>query len=147
MSYYEPPNVAGWKAYYQEPLFYRTWITAATLPPRQALTNVIVSGQAEIMDSRITMDPLELIAKLENPENPNTLISELSCYIFPQPLTDSQYSFLKEVLIPGLPDFEWTVEYNLYLNNPEDEEIRRSVDAKLRSLLGTMLRMPEYYLS
>ncbi len=147
MNYYEPPNVAGWKAYYQEPLFYRTWITAATLPLRQAYTNVIVSGQAEFMDRRITMDPLYLISKFENPENPNSLISELASYIFPIPITDTQKDFLKEVLIPGLPDFEWTVEYNLYLNDPQNEEIRRSVDAKLRTLLATMLTMPEYYLS
>ncbi|MCB0595340.1 MAG: DUF1800 domain-containing protein, partial [Phaeodactylibacter sp.] len=26
MEYYNPPQVAGWKAYYQEPGYYRTWI-------------------------------------------------------------------------------------------------------------------------
>ena len=147
MNYYEPPNVAGWKAYYQEPLFYRTWISAATLPLRQGFTNVIVSGQAEVMDRRITMDTLYLIGQIEGSENPNTLISELAAFLFPNPLTEAQYAFLKEVLIPGLPDFEWTIEYNRYLSDPENEEIKRSVDVKLRSLLATMLTMPEYYLS
>ena len=66
MNYYEPPNVAGWKAYYQEPLFYRTWITAATLPLRQGIVNAIVSGRAEVEDSVITMDTLDLISKIPN---------------------------------------------------------------------------------
>ena len=147
MNYYEPPNVAGWKAYYQEPLFYRTWITAATLPLRQQYTNVVVSGQAQIGDTLITMDTLELISKLDNPLEPNSMIRELASLLFPMPLTDDQYDFLKEVLIPGLPDFEWTIEYSLYLNNPDDEATKRSVDAKLRTLLAVMLTLPEYYLS
>ena len=147
MNYYEPPNVAGWKAYYQEPLFYRTWITAATLPLRQQYTNVVVSGLAQINDTPITMNTLEIVASLDNAQEPNQMIRELSALVFPIELTDAQYNFLKEALIPGLPDFEWTIEYNLYLNNPDDEEIRRSVDAKLRALIGTMLRLPEYYLS
>ena len=75
------------------------------------------------------------------------MIRELAALLFPVELTETQYDFLKEVLIPGLPDFEWTIEYNLYLNDPDNEEIRRSVDAKLRALLATMLTMPEYYLS
>ncbi len=147
MVYYEPPDVAGWKAYYQEPLYYRTWITAATLPLRQAFTNIMISGQAKIRDIILTMDPLNMIAQLDNPYSPDALIEELASYIYPVSLTPAQVAFLKEVLIPGLPDFEWTVEYNLHLSNPEDEATRRSVDAKLRVLLTTMLAMPEYYLS
>ncbi|MCC6725723.1 MAG: DUF1800 family protein, partial [Saprospiraceae bacterium] len=34
MPYYDPPSVAGWKAYYQEPVFYRHWISSITLPIR-----------------------------------------------------------------------------------------------------------------
>lgn len=147
MNYYEPPDVAGWKAYYQEPLFYRTWITAATLPLRQGIVNALVSGQLGVGDNLLTMNILDLISKIPNAEDPNVLVEELTSYILPQSLTDSQKGFLKEVLIPGLPDFEWTVEYNLYLSDPENEEIRRSVDAKLRALFATMLNLPEYHLS
>ncbi|MEL6943395.1 MAG: DUF1800 domain-containing protein, partial [Bacteroidota bacterium] len=31
MEIFNPPNVAGWKAYYQQPLFYQSWISAAPL--------------------------------------------------------------------------------------------------------------------
>lgn len=147
MNYYEPPNVAGWKAYYQEPLFYRTWITAATLPLRQSYSNIIVSGLAKYMGFVVTMYPLELISKIENADDPNELIRNLTSYILPQALTESQYDFLKSILIPGLPDFEWTVEYNRYLNNPNDEQFKKSIDLKLRLLLSNILTLPEYYLS
>ncbi|MBR9920662.1 MAG: DUF1800 domain-containing protein [Bacteroidetes bacterium] len=35
MHIFQHPAVAGWKAYYQAPLFYRHWTTAVTLPERQ----------------------------------------------------------------------------------------------------------------
>jgi hypothetical protein len=50
-------------------------------------------------------------------------------------------------LIPGLPDFEWTVEYGDYVNDPTNEDLAMGVENKLRNLLTAMLTMPEYYLS
>ena len=35
MQYYNPPNVAGWKAYYQEPSYYQIWTNSVTLPIEQ----------------------------------------------------------------------------------------------------------------
>ena len=51
---------------------------------------------------------------------------------------------LKEFLIQGLPDFEWTVEYSTYLANPSDIGLQSSVESKLRNLIGTMVQMPEF---
>ena len=98
-------------------------------------------------DFTIRVDIFELVDNLDNPLDPNALIQELGELFLPQPILETQVVNLKEVLIPGLPDFEWTVEYNKYLENPEDEAIKASVELKLRSLLRTLLSMPEYYLS
>ena len=38
MEYYHIPEVAGWKAYYREPLCYRNWISSTTLPVRKTVT-------------------------------------------------------------------------------------------------------------
>lgn len=146
MSYYEPPDVAGWKAYYQEPLFYRTWITSATLPVRQQFTNLMSNG-VEVNDFRIGIDPLVYISSFEDPFDPNVLIDEFIRRLLPQDLSEGQKEYLKEVLIPGLPDFEWTVEYGAHVSNPDDEERKRSVESKLRSFLAAFMTMPEYYLS
>ena len=147
MAYFEPPNVAGWKAYYQEPLFYRTWINSVTLGIRQNLTNLIASGQVRFGDFNVTVDLLDYISKFNDPTDPNSLIDEFVANLFPQPITDEQKDFLKEILIPGLPDFEWTVEYGMFINDPTNEETRRSVDQKLRTFFAAVLSMPEYYLS
>jgi hypothetical protein len=65
----------------------------------------------------------------------------------PLPLTAGQKTALKEVLIPGLPDFEWSVEYTNYLSNPEDVNLESSIENKLRGLLLTIFSMAEFHLS
>ena len=147
INYYEPPNVAGFKAYYQEPLYYRTWITAATLPVRQNYTNAMSSGNIRIGDFLLSIDILGYISRFNDPFDPNTLIDEFVANNFPRPITVNQRDFLKNILIPGLPDFEWTLEYGNHINDPNNEEIKRSVENKLRSFLAAFLNMPEYNLS
>jgi len=148
-NYYEPPNVAGFKAYYQEPLYYRTWITAVSLPLRQAYTNALAAGNIQLRntDAILGIDILQHISELDNPTDPNALIKELTAIHLPQPLTESQNNSLKEILIPGLPDFEWTVEYGRYLADPQNEEVRLSVERKLRTFLISFLSLAEYNLS
>jgi hypothetical protein len=147
MSYFDPPSVAGWKAYYQEPLFYRIWISSVTLRNRQNITEAVSSGQIRIAGFSVTVDLIDYISTFDDPHDPNTLINEFVANLFPQPISQEQSAFLKEILIPGLPDFEWTVEYELYLNDPNNEETRQSVDQKLRNFFSALLKMPEYYLS
>lgn len=148
MAYFNPPSVAGWKAYHQEPAYYRMWINSSTLRPRMLLTDVFSTTGFQFGNNpRIVIDILEMVSRLDSPADPNALILDLAKLYFPQPLTEKQLASLKEVLIPGLPDFEWTVEYNEYLSHPDDQNLKASVEAKLRALLRTMLSMPEYYLS
>ena len=64
--------------------------------------------------------------------------------MFNYPISQEQLNALKEILIPGLPDFEWSVEYSEYLANPSDEALRISVENKLRNLIGTMVQMSEF---
>ncbi|MAD96454.1 MAG: hypothetical protein CMB99_03915 [Flavobacteriaceae bacterium] len=143
------PDVAGWKAYYQEPLFYKTWINNYLLPKRMDYCKVLVTGGSMSIDN-VTFDipPLipvfSFIADINNSIDPNVLIRELANRMFNYPISDAQLENLKEILIPGLPDFEWTVEYGDYLNNPGDNALRISVENKLRNLIGTMVQMSEF---
>ncbi len=146
MTYFQPPDVAGWKAYYQAPSYYQTWISSVTLTSRMMITDTLATMQNRIAGVPIIIDVLSFVQSLENPLDPNSLINESAKILFTQPLTDSQLTFLKEILIPGLPDFEWTVEYSDYLSDPEDMDLRQGVENRLRSLVQAMLSMPEYYL-
>jgi uncharacterized protein (DUF1800 family) len=143
---FTPPSVAGWKAYYQEPIYYRNWINSVTLTVRVAAVTGIASGQIMIFDRPFGIDVLSAIANIENSLDPNVLIQKLTELLLPWPLTQSQLDNLKEVLIPGLPDFEWTVEYGLYLNDPSNETIKLVVETRLRLLFNAIMSLPEFQL-
>lgn len=147
MDYINPPEVAGWKAYYQEPQFYRTWINATTLQQRMGYTNKIVTSGYTTQGVKTLIDPLEVIKLVDPADDPNAVIDVFAAMWFPQPITDSQKAALKEVLLPGLPDFEWTVEYGQYAANPEDGDLKDAIRSKLRDLIQAMMSMAEYYLS
>lgn len=135
------PSVAGWKAYYQEPGYYKFWINAYTLSQRKEIVNVLVNGNDDV-----EIDAISFIATIENASDPNALIQQMAYYLYPISLSEDQMNYLKEVLIPGLPDFEWTVEYLSFLSDPDDVAKRAGVKNKLTSVLHAMLNLPEIHL-
>jgi len=147
MAYYDIPEVAGWKAYYQQPLFYRNWINSISLQQRSRyIRNLVVNGYTPA-EVTLRMDPLAFIATLDDPLEPNAMIAEIVTLLLPQPLEPGQLTALKEILIPGLPDFEWTLEYGNYLGNPDDETTRQAVQSKLQDLFVGLFNMAEFHLS
>ncbi|MEM9885584.1 MAG: DUF1800 domain-containing protein [Bacteroidota bacterium] len=147
MELFDPPDVAGWKAYYQEPLYYRIWINSVTLPERVTLSNALTLRGLAVRSSRLRVDVLTFVETVGDATNPNSVVGDFAKLMFPRPLSQGQFDALKDILIPGLPDFEWTIEYEQYKSNPNDNKLKRSIENKLRDLLNAMVNMPEYYLS
>ena len=148
-SIFHHPDVAGWKAYYQEPLFYKSWINSYLLPKRLDFCRILVTGGDLVIDSRKYNIPplvpvLKIASEIPNATDPNILINSLAEEMFNYAITAEQVSALKEILIPGLPDFEWTVEYSDYLADPTNTALAFSVDKKLRDVIAVMVQMSEF---
>ena len=148
-SIFHHPDVAGWKAYYQEPLFYKSWINSYLLPKRLDFCRILIIGGDLVIDSRkYTVPPLvpvlKIASEIPNATDPNILINTLAEEMFNYAITAEQVSALKEILIPGLPDFEWTVEYSDYLADPTNTALAFSVDKKLRDVTAVMVQMSEF---
>lgn len=139
------PSVAGWKAFYQGPQYYDVWANSVSLPIRENIVETLLAG-FNIGQNNIKLDVLAVVNKLENAADPNILIDTIAETIFPFSISQSQKDFLKEVLIPGLPDFEWTVEYGEYYEDQDNPDKREGVETKLNALFEAMLKMPEFYL-
>ena len=147
MELLELPSVAGWRAYHQAPNFYRDWINSASIGLRTELIEKVNPRINQLQPGLVGIDPLNYIATLSNPQDINQLLNDLSELFYPNPLTDEQISFFKNILIPGLPDFEWTVEYGEFLEDPTNDEIRMAVEQKLNDLFSSMWNIPEFHLS
>jgi uncharacterized protein (DUF1800 family) len=143
------PDVAGWKAYYQEPQFGKLWINNLLLPKRHEFCRLMVEGGTfsyndvnYIVTSLVPV--LNIVENIQNAQDPDLLINTLAEIMFNYPITDNQLTSLKDILIPGLPDFEWTVEYSDYLSDPSNQALAASVENKLKSLFSVMVRMSEF---
>ena len=144
----DPPDVAGWPAYYLEPQFYQLWINSATLPEKSDTTSWLLSKNGYRTNGEVVkVDLIEMAKSVTVPSNPNILIQEWTEFLFPNSITDTQLTQLKEVLIPGLPDFEWTVEWTKYIEDETDEEQKEAIENSLRALFYHIFKMAEYQLS
>ena len=144
-----PPNVAGWPAYYQNPVFYEVWINSDTLPRRVQFTDKLAAakGYGFFTDkSFLSADVVALCKSTSAPANVSTLVSELAGRFFPLTLTDVQIKYLKDVMLNGLPDYEWGVEWDEYLAAPTDAAKLKAVETKLRSLVTEIMQMAEFQL-
>jgi hypothetical protein len=147
MQFFNPPSVAGWKAYHQEPSYYQLWINSVTLPLRRLITDVMGFTGLTIGDENIIIEPLDYIETLSNPYDINTIINDLNMVLFPKDLTETQKNTLKFLVLLGLPDFEWTEEYNIYKADPNNADVKKTLNDKLKGLFIYLMRMPEYQLS
>ena len=145
----DPPNVAGWVAYYQTPQFHELWINAVTLPRRNQVTDSFIGSGYTRNGIKIVIDAVALVQALPaaTASDCNLLIADFARLMVPIELTVNQLAFLKSALLPGLPDFEWTVEWQQYLAAPTVVAKKTAVNTKLQAMLRALMGLAEYHLS
>jgi uncharacterized protein (DUF1800 family) len=147
----DPPNVAGWQAYYQEPEFDKLWISSDTLPKRNQFTDRMVGGGFARNGKKIGIDPLVFAAGLSNPGDPDGLIRDSVQALFQVEVSAQELQFIKtNILLSGLvgmvSDHYWTNAWQAYRNKPDDKGARNIVVTRLRSLYKYLMELPEYQL-
>jgi uncharacterized protein (DUF1800 family) len=158
----DPPNVAGWPAYYQQPSFHELWVDTASYPPRLALVDTLVNKgystgnnnstqwiNAQSKSKIFKVDPIAFTSKLTNPSEPNALINELVQLFYGPDVSATVKNSLKSTyLLKGqVTDFYWTNAYNSYIanpNNPGDDG--KQVPKQLTDLFAYMFSAAEYHL-
>ena len=146
MAPLHPPSVAGWPAYYQTPQHYSLWVNSVTLVERRKLPTTLARGFRR-RGTQFTFDLIAHLVHVEDPFDPNAVVQSFAELLLPLPLEEDQIAIYKDALIPGLPDYEWSMEYGEFLANPDDMAQRGSLERKLQALVGSMLEAPEFHLS
>jgi uncharacterized protein (DUF1800 family) len=146
MDVYEQSTVFGYRPYYDTGLD-RIWVSANTLALRALYTDQLTRGSIRYNNVTYGPDSVEWIKTISDPSDPVKLVEELSTQLFAVPLLKSQKDFLiDQVLIPGLPRYEWQVEWLDYIKTPNAAR-KASVKTKLDNLLIFMFRMAEFQMS
>ena len=144
----DPPDVSGWKAYYQIPQFYEQWINSDTLPRRNQFTDIFIVNGFTSNNQQIIIDPVAYAKKLSNPADPNVLISDSAQLLFKIDLdADFVAQLKKDILLSGqLTDYYWTNAWNAYISNPSDAVNAEIVKTKLQTLYKYFMDLAEYQL-
>lgn len=145
----DPPDVSGWKAYYQEPQFYEVWITSDTLPKRNQFTDALVQNGYTFNGKKLFIDVAEFAKTLPKPEDPNLLIDDILKLIYRIDLSAASKTQLKtDILLGGqAADYYWTDAWNVFINNPGNTSNTTTIRNRLRDLLKYFMNLAEYQLA
>ena len=127
-SYIVPPSVAGWTSYYQAPAYSKLWINSTYIKKR--------------FDMK--MNHLGFLNGLSNPSSAPQVIDASCDVFFPKASDAADKLTLKLILTNGLPDFEWTIQYNDYLNDPTNTTYVTPVTQRMQALMNVILKMPQF---
>ena len=149
MNVLDPPNVAGWAAYYQIPDFYELWIGTTTLPTRGSFTDLIFTGVGS-GNGKLVFDPIVFATTMGTPADPSLLINDLATQLFPIPLTQTQKDYLiysaMGLTVNG--EGSWTDAWTKYWATGGQTPTNKTAVLKmLTPLLKFMFRMAEYQLA
>ncbi|AFK05172.1 protein of unknown function DUF1800 [Emticicia oligotrophica DSM 17448] len=144
----DPPNVAGWPAYYQVPMFYEIWINSDTYPKRNQFTEMLINIGILKGTQKIQIDVVGFAKKLPVPNDPNQLINDSLQILYKIPITKELIEQLKkDILLSGQSsDYYWTDLWDAMINNPIDFESYNMVVTKLRNLYSYLMALPEFQL-
>ncbi len=144
----DPPDVSGWKAYYQEPQFNEIWINSDTLPKRNQFTDTMVVSGYTFNSKKIQFDPLAYARTFSNPSDPNAFISELTERLLGLDISAASKAQLKkDILLNGQSlDIYWTQAWDLYISTPTNAANTTSVRNKIRDLVKYLMNLAEYQL-
>ena len=146
MDYASPPNVGGWPAYYQGPSFSKLWINSTFLKQRFSIgAYLTVASGHTVNGNTFKINSLGFVDAFPSPADPIALIDNLCEVLFPKPISAGQKLTLKNILTNGLPDFEWTVQYGDYVNNPGNTTYSTPVRQRIEYVLFTVYQMPEFH--
>ncbi len=144
----DPPNVAGWPAYYQVPQFHELWINSDTLPKRNQLTDYLVAIGYSRNGKKIVIDTVAFANSLSNPADPNSLINDVLTLLYTIDSSQKLKDFLKSILLSGqISDHYWTDAWNAYKANLNDAMTKGIVTTRLQAMFKYMMNLSEYQLS
>ncbi len=120
---FDPPNVAGWPGY-------QSWLSTGTLPLRWHYLSEMINGSSEYASANL----IPMAKEMSNPNDPYALSRELADYFLPQTLDEEEYEILSEVLLDGMPDYEWNIE----------EQV---ANIRLRGYMTYLTQLPQFQLT
>jgi uncharacterized protein (DUF1800 family) len=142
-----PPNVAGWPAYYQAPEYHELWINSSSLPLRQEFCDALIYVGVTKNSSTVIFDPLAFTASMPTPSDPVALITDVLSILLSLPVSASVQTYLEAILLSGQTSTSyWTSAWNAYVASPTTLSLQTTVLNRLKPFYQYIMDLPEFQL-
>jgi len=143
----DPPNVSGWGAYYQDPLYDRVWLNTDTYTKRLTLFTSMVNGYTNT-NQTIKLDAVNFASRMTAPGDPNQLVQDFCTYLLRMPLALTTRNTIKTAtLLTGqITDSYWTDAWTQYVADPGSPSKYSNVNTRLTALVKYFINLEEYQL-
>lgn len=129
---FQPPDVAGWPTYHQDPMYYELWVNSNSLPKRADFTDALVNDQV--------IDVKAFAGYSSDPADPDQLVSDVTALLLRYPLSGNSKNYVKTkfLLNNTTDDTIWTNAWNS--NNTT------VINTSLKELFKFIMNLPEFHL-
>lgn len=143
LQLFDPVNVAGYPAYYQEPLRDKNWYNGTTIPTRYGIGKLFISNQNYIDNVLYTyIDTLAyanyLVTLGVDLSNADEVVDAMVNYLLPQPLNPERRDIIKNIFLNNLSPINWQFVWQAYIGdvNNMGDEARLYLDALVTAVLS-----------
>lgn len=142
----DPPNVAGWAAYYQEPKFHQWWINSASLSLREKLANGLSTHEGLIFNGPyIRYDFLSFVSQFDNPGDLDHFIDNCLGLMLAVDIGQASRNKLKATLQSNMQtDHYWQKAWDKFSADPGDKENVSTLETRLALFFKELIGMTEY---
>jgi uncharacterized protein (DUF1800 family) len=128
---FQPPDVSGWPAYHQEPMFYDLWVNSNSLPYRANFADSM------IMDNLVDLKSFAQYSS--DPSDPDQLVEDVTALLLRYPLSANSKLYIKNSFL-----LNNTGDNNVWTNawNNSSSMILPS----LKNMFLLITNLPEFHL-
>lgn len=145
LDFFEPYDVAGYDAYFQEPGYHRNWISSNYLANRYKIAEFLIDGlENGVGTVLLQLDIVDFVRNnCSNPSDSDVLMQELVAWMIPVQLTTDRYDYFKnDVLLDQSSPAIWTLAWDNYIQTNNDTAVR----SQLETVALALMQSPEYQL-
>jgi len=144
----DPPNVAGWPAYWSSPSYHEFWINSVSIQKRNQLTDGLIwAAGITYVGANLVSDIIAYTETLDDPYDPNNLIAEILQLHIPKTLESNQIDGLKSILLSGqTEDYYWTQIWDVYQNDKSNMTNYQTVYFRLYAFYKAVFNLAEFQL-
>jgi len=144
LNMFIPPDVAGYSAYHQGPEFSRHWFNSTSIIARYKLPQMLLSGRRSIGGSpnssigiKLDIAPWVRDSGISaDPSDPYLLVKDLLDYLLPTEVDEDRFNyFYDQVFLDGLPAFDWTYEWQNYLQTNNQTEVKLMLERLIHHIM------------